>query len=42
MMLLVVSEDSQLGDKKIENIGNYIKKGKIWNAFDLKKISTIN
>ena len=24
--------DSQLGDKKIENISNYIKKGKIWNA----------
>ena len=29
--------DSQLGDKKIENIGNYIKKGKIWNAFESKK-----
>ena len=26
--------DSQLGDKKIENISNYIKKGKIWNAFE--------
>ena len=26
--------DSQLGDKKIEDIGNYIKKGKIWNAFE--------
>ena len=25
--------DSQLGDKKIEDIGNYIKKGKIWNNF---------
>ena len=25
--------DSQLGDKKIENISNYIKKGKIWDAF---------
>ena len=23
--------DSQLGEKKIENIGNYIKKGKIWH-----------
>ena len=29
--------DSQLGDKKIENIGNYIKKGKIWNAFESKE-----
>ena len=29
--------DSQLGEKKIENIGNYIKKGKIWNAFESKE-----
>ncbi len=29
--------DSQLGDKKIENIANYIKKGKIWKAFETKK-----
>lgn len=29
--------DSQLGDKKIENINNYIKKGKIWNAFETKE-----
>ena len=29
--------DSQLGDKKIENINNYIKKGKIWNAFESKQ-----
>ena len=28
--------DSQLGDKKIENISKYIKKGKIWNAFESK------
>ena len=28
--------DSQLKDKKINNISNYIKKGKIWNAFELK------
>jgi len=28
--------DSQLGDKKIENISNYIKKGKIWKAFESK------
>jgi len=26
--------DSQLGEKKIENIGNYIKKGKIWQSFE--------
>ena len=26
--------DSQLGNKKIEKISNYIKKGKIWNAFE--------
>ncbi|MDC0093792.1 MoxR family ATPase [Alphaproteobacteria bacterium] len=29
--------DSQLGEKKIENIGNYIKKGKIWNSFESKE-----
>ena len=29
--------DSQLGDKKIENIANYIKKGKIWNSFETKE-----
>ena len=28
--------DSQLGDKKTSNISNYIKKGKIWNAFESK------
>ena len=33
--------DSQLGDKKIENIRNYIKKGKIWNAFESKKRSVL-
>ena len=33
--------DSQLGDKKIENIGNYIKKGKIWNAFETKEKSVL-
>ena len=33
--------DSQLGDKKIENIGNYIKKGKIWNAFESKEKSVL-
>ena len=29
--------DSQLGEKKIENIGNYIKKGKIWDSFESKE-----
>ncbi len=33
--------DSQLGDKKIENIGNYIKKGKIWSAFVSKERSVL-
>ena len=33
--------DSQLGDKKIENIGNYIKKGKIWKAFESKERSVL-
>ena len=33
--------DSQIGDKKIENIGNYIKKGKIWNAFESKERSVL-
>ena len=33
--------DSQLGDKKIENIGNYIKKGKIWNAFESEERSVL-
>ena len=33
--------DSQLGDKKIENIGNYIKKGKIWDAFESKERSVL-
>ena len=33
--------DSQLGDKKIENIGDYIKKGKIWNAFESKERSVL-
>jgi MoxR-like ATPase len=26
--------DSQLGDEKVHNIANYIKKGKLWEAFD--------
>ena len=26
--------DSQLGDEKINDISNYIKKGKIWNSFE--------
>ena len=33
--------DSQLGDKNIENISNYIKKGKIWNAFETKERSVL-
>ena len=26
--------DSQLGDGKVQDIANYIKKGKLWEAFD--------
>ncbi len=29
--------DSQLGDSKVKDIKNYIKKGVLWNAFDAKK-----
>ena len=29
--------DSQLGDAKIKNISNYIRKGKIWETFESKK-----
>ena len=28
--------DSQLGDKKVNDIANYIKKGKLWDAFEAK------
>ncbi|MCP4508380.1 MAG: AAA family ATPase, partial [Fuerstiella sp.] len=26
--------DSQLGDERVHDIGNYIKRGKLWEAFD--------
>ena len=26
--------DSQLGDGRVHDIGNYVKKGKLWEAFD--------
>jgi MoxR-like ATPase len=29
--------DSQLGDEKVHDIGNYIVKGKLWKAFDAQK-----
>ena len=29
--------DSQLGDEKVNDIGNYIVKGKLWQAFDASK-----
>ncbi len=29
--------DSQLGDDKVADVGNYIKKGKLWEAFALEK-----
>ncbi len=33
--------DSQLGNRKIENISNYINKGKIWNSFETTKKSVL-
>ncbi len=33
--------DSQLGDKKINDISNYIQKGKIWNSFESNKKSVL-
>ena len=29
--------DSQLGDEKVHDIGNYIRKGKLWEAFDAQE-----
>ena len=29
--------DSQLGDEKVQDIRNYIKKGKLWDAFDAEE-----
>src|SRR5580765_6612392 len=29
--------DSQLGDERVKDIRNYIKKGKLWNAFESDK-----
>ena len=29
--------DSQLGDERVRNVSNYIKKGKIWQSFDSDK-----
>lgn len=29
--------DSQLGDEKVENVANYIKKGKLWEAFEAEE-----
>ena len=29
--------DSQLGDERVKDIKNYIKKGKLWEAFDSEK-----
>ena len=33
--------DSQLGDERVKNIANYIKKGKIWNSFETKQKSVL-
>ena len=32
---------SQLGDNKIENVNNYIKKGKIWSSFETNEKSVL-
>ena len=29
--------DSQLGDERVKDVKNYIKKGKLWEAFEMKK-----
>ena len=34
--------DSQLGDGKVQDIGNYIKKGKLWEAFDADIVKVLN
>ena len=33
--------DSQLGNNKIEDVNNYIKKGKIWNSFETNEKSVL-
>jgi MoxR-like ATPase len=33
--------DSQLGDKKIEDVNNYIRKGKIWSSFETNEKSVL-
>ena len=33
--------DSQLGDEKVHDIGNYIVKGKLWQAFEAQKRSIL-
>ena len=33
--------DSQLGDDKVNNIKNYIRKGKLWQAFEAKHKSVL-
>src|SRR3954471_4757566 len=33
--------DSQLGDERVRDIGNYIGKGKLWEAFEADKPSVL-
>lgn len=33
--------DSQLGDEKVHDIGNYIQRGKLWDAFDTEDQSVL-
>src|SRR6267154_6097094 len=33
--------DSQLGDERVKDVKNYIKQGKLWEAFEMKKRSVL-
>ena len=33
--------DSQLGDERVKDVSNYIKKGKLWEAFDADELSVL-
>ena len=33
--------DSQLGDERVKDVSNYIKKGKLWDAFDADELSVL-
>jgi len=33
--------DSQLGDERVKDVSNYIKRGKLWDAFDADELSVL-